>query len=119
MKKGNAVNKNRGRAVTVSGINISATTTAQNATRINDSLTFHAQKTMKASDAIVSAVSASAGDESGLVRKPIVFVTAVAPKLVPSDQASRWTLNQTPDSPAVRSSRPTAPTPAAPCSTTS
>ena len=61
------------------------------------------QKTMNANVAMLSAVSASAGDDRGLVRKPIVLVTAVAPKLVPSDQASRWTLNQTPDSPAVRS----------------
>src|SRR6056297_1429960 len=100
-KNGNAVKRNRGRAVTVSGMSISATTTAQNATRIHDSRTFHAQYTMNASAAIVRAVSASAGDDSGLVRKPKVLVTAVAPKLVPSDQASRCTRNHAPRSPAV------------------
>ena len=46
-------------------------------------------------------MSASVGDPRGLVRKSNELVIAVAPKLVPSDQASRWTRNQAPRSPAV------------------
>ena len=51
----------------------------------------------------VSAVSASVGEDKGCVTKSNVFVTAVAPKLVPSDQASRCTRNHAPRSPVVRS----------------
>ena len=96
MKNGKAVNKKRGRAVTVSGISISATTTAQNATSGHARRTFHVQKAMPMRASTVSAVSAFVGDDNGCSRKSSVFVTAVAPKLVPSAHASRWTRNQAP-----------------------
>ncbi len=117
------MNRKRGRAVTVSGMSISATTTAQKATSTAGSRTFQAQYPMARKVNTVSAVSALVGDDKGLVRNSKLLVTAVAPKLVlpPRPRVARGTrpashqqsIRHTTGSPRIRSEQ-AAPRPAKP-----
>ena len=93
MNAGNAVYKKRGRAVTVAGRIISASTTSVKATQGAGTRRFHITTSRAIMVRNDTAVMMSVGDDNGRMNASSVFFTAVQPKLVPSSHASVCTRN--------------------------